>query len=190
MTDEAKWVLDNVKFPSCGMFVDVGAFDGLEGSNTLPFEQIGWSGICIEADPLNAWKCAVNRNCKTVCAAIGLTAGIASLKVDLDDRGLSGLERNPSRCREIMIGVERLDRVIQIVMPPKDFRFELLSIDTEGTEIEVFDSIGIYRPRIVIMEWNTLGKSQNGDRLKGQMEGDSYRLLWSNSINMIFESTL
>jgi hypothetical protein len=31
-----------------GFFVDIGANDGLIGSNSYIFEQIGWKGICVE----------------------------------------------------------------------------------------------------------------------------------------------
>jgi hypothetical protein len=34
-----------------GFYIDIGANDGLIGSNTYIFEQIGWKGICIEPQP-------------------------------------------------------------------------------------------------------------------------------------------
>lgn len=34
-----------------GFFVDIGANDGISGSNTYALEQMGWKGICIEPQP-------------------------------------------------------------------------------------------------------------------------------------------
>jgi len=35
-----------------GVFVDVGAYDGLTHSNTIGLAAMGWRGICIEPVPL------------------------------------------------------------------------------------------------------------------------------------------
>ena len=37
-----------------GLFVEVGAADGVVGSNTLHFEQTGWTGVLVEASPTAA----------------------------------------------------------------------------------------------------------------------------------------
>ena len=34
-----------------GVFIDVGAHDGVRFSNSYSYSQIGWKGICIEAHP-------------------------------------------------------------------------------------------------------------------------------------------
>jgi hypothetical protein len=34
-----------------GFFVDIGAHDGITGNNTKFFEEIGWSGVCVEPLP-------------------------------------------------------------------------------------------------------------------------------------------
>lgn len=44
-----KWVLE--KIGNEGFFVDVGAYDGIESSNTYALELAGWKGICIEPNP-------------------------------------------------------------------------------------------------------------------------------------------
>ena len=48
-TGQDKWVVEFFKAKRNGYFVDVGAYDGVEGSNTYYLEKVlGWSGICIE----------------------------------------------------------------------------------------------------------------------------------------------
>ena len=40
-----------------GYFVEIGAFDGLQGSNCYHFEKfMNWKGIAIEASPLGAFN--------------------------------------------------------------------------------------------------------------------------------------
>lgn len=190
MTDEAKWILDNVKLPERGTFVEVGAFDGVQGSNTLPFEELGWTGVCIEADPANAWRCAQNRTCKTVCAAIGSAPGLAAFYVDLDDRGLSGLERRPPNGKRIFVGVERLERVVQMTVDVgPDLTIDLLSIDTEGTELDVWMSLEPYRPKIVIIEWMTLGKPSEEENVARVLMSEGYTLRHKTYCNLIFTDT-
>lgn len=52
-----------------GVFIDVGANDGITFSNTYALEQIGWTGICIEPHPDIFLKLRGNRSCECICAA-------------------------------------------------------------------------------------------------------------------------
>lgn len=45
-----KWVLNMTNFKKDGIFVEVGAYDGLQSSNTALLEfDYNWKGVCIEA---------------------------------------------------------------------------------------------------------------------------------------------
>jgi len=61
------WVIEVLKGKKNGIFVDVGAFDGVNLSNTYMLEKdFGWNGICVEAnsDTFNRLKEA--RDCVCV----------------------------------------------------------------------------------------------------------------------------
>lgn len=50
-----------------GVFVDVGAFDGVTGSNTYFFEkQLGWRGVAFEANPEVVAELKRNRTCEII----------------------------------------------------------------------------------------------------------------------------
>jgi FkbM family methyltransferase len=50
------------KFRCNGFFLDIGAYDGIIGSNTYYLEKnLNWDGILIECNPLSAKKCKENR---------------------------------------------------------------------------------------------------------------------------------
>src|ERR1700743_3764427 len=46
-----------------GIFVDIGAHDGITGSNTFFFEALGWAGICFEPIPELFQQLSSNRKC-------------------------------------------------------------------------------------------------------------------------------
>ena len=47
---EDQWIVNNLQLPEKGVFVDVGACDAINRSNTYHFEMNGWTGLCIEPD--------------------------------------------------------------------------------------------------------------------------------------------
>ena len=56
-----------------GIFVEIGALDGLSGSNTLFFERMyDWRGVLIEAQPDNAKKLMSSNRTKSVKLPIGI----------------------------------------------------------------------------------------------------------------------
>ena len=69
-SEQSKWVIEEV-FPGLrgGFFVELGAGDGIENSDTYTLEKyFGWDGICIEANK-NLFK-YLSRNRQSVCANV------------------------------------------------------------------------------------------------------------------------
>lgn len=59
-----KYIADLLQNKREGVFVDIGAYDGVTFSNTLVFEkELGWTGICVEPNPVAFEKLAEERNC-------------------------------------------------------------------------------------------------------------------------------
>ena len=81
-----------------GFFVDVGAHDGRTFSNSMFMEEeLGWSGICIEANPSILPRLRRNRpDCAVVAAAAGGEAGTTRF------RQVEG----PAETAEMLSGVE------------------------------------------------------------------------------------
>ena len=55
---EDRWLDTYFQGKREGYFVEVGAYDGVDLSNTYHFEQIGWHGVLVEPDPDNADRAA------------------------------------------------------------------------------------------------------------------------------------
>lgn len=50
-SEQDKWVCEFFNYKKNGYFVEVGAYDGIQTSNTYFLEkELAWTGVCIEAD--------------------------------------------------------------------------------------------------------------------------------------------
>src|SRR5215813_9246244 len=170
---EDSWILKNLPLPDRGVFVDVGAFDGRVSSNTLAFEESGWSGLCVEPYPANALACKRNRRCPTVFCAVGTGASMQPLEVNTADLGTCGLRR-PATGNRFFVQVLRLDWLCDLFGIDK---IDLLSIDTEGSEVEVWHSAGQLRPQIVIAEFRTEPQPPSLPALEEAIIPCGYRLV-------------
>jgi FkbM family methyltransferase len=155
-------------FKPSGFFVDVGAFDGVHLSNSYIFEQRGWSGICIEAAPLYFEMCARNRpGTRCVHAACMAVEG-GPVEFRFERGGLfSGVKANPAdvagefASKGIAFGGFEHIRVpsctLDVLLDGGRMEIDFISVDVEGSEIDVLSGIDLerHRPRILLMEANT-----------------------------------
>jgi len=139
-----------------GVFVDIGANDGVTYSNTLFFEKtLGWKGVAIEPIPATFEKLKSNRSCDTVNACVGPTDGeVEFLVIEGPSEMLSGIidnydarhlerikdsqEKHGDKTKKIMIPSLRLESIMKNTPFNK---IDYLNIDTEGGEFEILKSI-------------------------------------------------
>lgn len=150
------------KSKSEGIFVDVGAHDGKTISNSLFFEKIGWKGLCIEPLPNIFSKLIQNRNCICENYAISSKEGEEEfLLVEGYAEMLSGLVKEYSlehlrRVRDEINfygGCEKIIKVkttkLQTLLEKHNItNIDYLSIDTEGNELKVLQSIDFNKTKI------------------------------------------
>jgi FkbM family methyltransferase len=147
-----------------GRFVEVGAYNGVANSNTYYFEQLGWSGVLIEANPTLAEQCRVARPRSKVFAGAVVGPGsppVVTFELAADP-ALSSLKITPDMMRRvtgravsrIVVPARTLDEVlVESGLTTIDF----ITIDVEGHEFDVLRgfSLAKWKPRIVILERNT-----------------------------------
>ena len=151
------FVVQNLfKDKKTGVFVDIGAHDGITFSNTYYLEKnLGWKGFCFEPNPDVFKQLVENRTCECFNLAIADFTGPASfLKIDGHCQMLSGLidKYNPEhlariddelkeyggQAHEIKTTCAQLDDILN------DFgiqEVDYLSIDTEGSELNILKTI-------------------------------------------------
>lgn len=134
-----------------GVFVDIGAHNGVSGSNSYFFEKsLGWSGICVE--PLTVLFQALkrNRNCICLNCCISDFNGEATFIKVNGGLALSGLEEkiDPRHWDTFHISSDRLEKIIvacytpQTIFPQYGIDYiDFLSIDTEGGELDILKAI-------------------------------------------------
>lgn len=170
-----KTVLDYYKNKTDGYFVDIGAYDGVNISNTYAMEKLGWKGICVEPIPDLFTKLKANRNCILYNVAIDKDSDKILTFVDADY--LSGdIERlNTERCKYYNPNNTGLDNTIKV----KTLNFtkmldesnapnfiEFLSLDTEGSEYDILCGLDFnkYKFGYISVEHNFLEPARSNIR--------------------------
>jgi len=141
-----------------GTCIDIGAADGERGSNTKYFEDIGWDALCIEANPeclhnlLEIRKNVIQVACGSVNKAQGnlhifkvgakrISSSITSLNVDerLVESHKAIIKERYTR----QVEVKTLKDILKTSKPIFQKNIDFISIDTEGTELDVLKGISI-----------------------------------------------
>jgi FkbM family methyltransferase len=147
-----------------GRFLDIGAYDGVTFSNSLFFEEeLGWQGICVEPLPdvfakLKARRKAICLNCCIAdydgvgefldAAPQGDARMLSGLVDNYDPRHLVGISSSNRKTRSLELPVRRLPPILD----EHGFHsIDYCSIDTEGAEYQILQTIDFGRYRFSIM---------------------------------------
>lgn len=145
-----KWVVEKIfKNQREGIFVDIGAYNGIEISNTYYLEEkLNWKGICVEPIPKLYNDLCKNRKCICVNGCVAAVDGeVEFLEVEGSET-LSGLERALDKTQDDRIQNQKINKLklpgynLNTLLKLHQFEnIDFLSIDTEGSEMEILKSI-------------------------------------------------
>lgn len=143
-----------------GVFIDIGAYDGLKDSNSYYFEKhLGWTGLCIEPTKYLFDQLKVIRKCTCINGAIWNKTGPANFMevrmTDGSNHGWSGLlDTYDDRQKNELINVHaKTGKFVIKETEVSCYTFndlcilyainhvDYLSIDTEGSELDILKSI-------------------------------------------------
>lgn len=177
-----------------GCCVEVGAHNGVDGSNTHYFEQLGWACVLVEADPDLAASCQRARP----AAHIANYAAVApdtprQLSFDVVEgcTALSALSvRDETLLRASFLGVDPSTKRIvvmtktldEILEAAKVSTLDFVTIDVEGHEWDVLRGFTLSRwnPEILIIERNTHFPDR---RIMAHMRESGYAYWRSTGVN-------
>lgn len=146
------------------LVVDIGANDGFNLSNSYYFIKNGWSALLVDPIP-NSIKLARethqgNNKVSYEEAAISATNSYSKIYLDKGDTNnlFSTLETEDTPLRKkfvdsekyIMVKTMTLKELFSKHSVPKEFA--LLSIDVEGHESKVLETLGAFRPAVILVE--------------------------------------
>ncbi len=188
-----------------GFFVEVGAYDGKSWSNTSFLADIGWSGIYIEPITRFSEECKknhINNNVIIENCAVGNIEGeliiheggcLSTLSSDVKQINQNN-NQNTIYIDEVKCNTYRLDTILKKHNVEK--QFEILVVDTEGYEYEVFRSFSFndYRPKMIIVELCDIHPAfamhdiikNNAMQTRQYIKNNSYVEIYVDCINTIF----
>lgn len=158
---EAFLIQKNLNFNFC----DIGAFDGVTYSNSYLFEiKYKWRGICVEPNPEIFVELKTNRKSINENLAICNSNGYQEfLKVVGYSNMLSGLSNNYSKShmkrlqREVRERNQTVNKILIKCSKLQDLidkhslnNFGFISIDTEGSELEVLESLDLTKTHVTL----------------------------------------
>jgi FkbM family methyltransferase len=127
-SEQDKWVCENTNYKKNGYFLDIGAYDGIQTSNSYYLEkELNWNGICVEANPdiFNILK----NNRKSININCAVSDHIGECYFNNDK-----ITNNPNH---IKVNTLDLYTLLKEYKSPK--YIDYLSIDIEGHEVNVFN---------------------------------------------------
>jgi len=171
-------------FKKRGFFLDIGAHDGVALSNTKSFEEQGWQGICVEPTPEVFAACQQVRRRVVNAACVGDDRKTVELRVDRTGlfAGIQTDEAHAARDYETW-GAGGPDFETMTVpamraaelLGPDEPAIDFVSVDVEGSEIDVLDGLDLTRnrPRLLVLEALT---DETREQLDAYMARFGYQL--------------
>lgn len=179
-----RWIVENLSLPDKGVIVDVGAGDGVNMSNSKLLEDRGWTAICIDADPRVADDLVKNRK-------HGHSALISSNKTKQtfymnnetpDISGIIKTDNNKDKSTELA------PVTLESILEKENIgKIDILSIDTEGSEIDAFESMDWqkHKPQYLVVEYIT--QKYINEEIAPYFIDKGYKPVGKHGPNMIFE---
>jgi FkbM family methyltransferase len=184
-----------------GVFVDVGAWDGVTYNNTLFFErERQWTGLNLEPLPDKFQELVVNRPACTnlnlavsdregeadFLAMTGYTSMLSGLQDNYDPRHLQRIANETAEMKTesalIKVSVKRLDTIFR----EHDIRrVHYLSVDAEGSEFKILQSIDFRSTFIDVIGFEA-NYAETAQEILRYLTSNGYRRLPIANANDVF----
>jgi FkbM family methyltransferase len=182
-----------------GVFVEIGASDGVDKSNSLFFEEsLSWTGICIEPSPDRFKLLSENRTCICENTAVSNFKGKVEF-LDIYGYGneLSGIveDYNPAHMnrieselthvrskgyRKIEVEADTLENILE---KNKIYKIDFCTIDTEGSEYKILENFDFEKFEIdVFLIENNYGSKD----VRNLLESNGYKYFNRIKIDDVF----
>lgn len=156
--NQDKYYIENVvSYKPNGTFLDIGAYDGVIGSNTLTLEKyLNWRGILVECNPVLYEQCKKLRSnimCNkalyqdddieltfTIPKGQDIKGGkeqLGGIKKLLKPESLNAFAKSYTKCDEIIVKTININTLLKQY---NIYHIDYVSLDIEGAELSVLSS--------------------------------------------------
>lgn len=189
-----------------GVFVEIGANDGISCSNTWGLAKRGWTGFLVEAIPEFVKQCKLNHLChhnvsvwqvavgdedgKEVTFNIGGQLTTANQDLSLEYQNIVWA-KSVVTSTQVKLTTQKLDTfLVNMRLQPG---FDLLVVDVEGYEAQVFSGFTLSKwlPKMLIVELtdthpNLRTNAKSDATLSQQILSVGYKIVYKDCINTVF----
>lgn len=175
-----KWVVEFFHGKRDGYFVDIGAYDGKQISNSYVLEkELGWNGLCIEPSIVMFNKLRKNRSCQLVCRA----AYNENTVVMFDEIGVSGCIHPKGKFK---VQANTMDVILSEVNAPRVIDY--ISLDTEGSEYKVLQGFPFDKHEVIL--WTIEHNVCYGGKEQIALKRNIFDILSLNGFTRVREDVL
>ena len=175
-----------------GYFIEVGAVDGIELSNTYLLEKdYNWKGICIEPVPSFFKKLVKNRKSINLSDAV---YNVNNKIVNITEASLlSGIREDIDAHKEVLKNKENKDikvktktltKILDENKAPK--YIDYLSIDTEGSELKILEGIDFDKYSFGYINIEHNGIEPRRTLMKKKLLNNGYQYIGQNKFDDIY----
>lgn len=179
-----------------GVFVDIGAYDGVEKSNTYAYETIlDWTGICVEPIAERFQELLKNRQCICIhgvvsdkdqdmvefCKIEGYSEMLSGILEDYDENHKRRIISEGGKRTKVQYKNHRINNILK---ENNITKIDLLDIDTEGNELKIIQDIdfeSIYID-VILAECN-----YDSSEMKSFLEGKQFKHITSIGADLVFK---
>jgi hypothetical protein len=175
-----------------GYFVEIGAYNGIQFSNTYLLEkEYGWKGICVEPLPDEYFQLVINRPNSYCCSFPIYSESDQTVVFDkiVDFTMLSGISHCMDRCKNAVnknkvswtTNTLSLNDLLKEANAPR--YIEYLSLETNGSEYEILKTVDFdtYVFGIIDVEHNYIEPRRSNIRQLLKKHG--YRFEYANDFD-------
>jgi len=179
-----------------GLYLDVGCQHPINNNNTFLLYNKGWNGVNIDLDQDNIDLFNISRpNDENICAAVSSSSKEANLYFYHKKSPINTIEDKVLKFHEAKI--EKIKKIktttLNKVLSSSKFKnkkFDLMSVDVEGHELDVFLGFDFeeYSPNIIIVEFLDLTLSKieiKNQNINNIFNSELYKFLISKNYTLV-----
>ncbi|XP_051163581.1 uncharacterized protein LOC127282995 isoform X2 [Leptopilina boulardi] len=181
---QAEVIREIFNYAKNGFFIECGAYDGETRSNTLNLERYyGWTGILIEADPINFAKMTLkNRNAylSPTCLSITSYPTISSFLMADNIGRLHEIEDNLELTNSPDIAHKgkhinvQCFPLVTYILALNRTSIDYFSLDIEGNELQVLETIPFHLVDIKALSVEYIHNKESKEYMIDLMKGNGY----------------